>query len=347
MKKFLCLLLALVSAITLCFTLTACDNSTKSLTYETLEDGTYAVTGITANETKVIIPEKKDGKTVTQIYEDAFRNKATIKEVVLPASIKKIGDSAFESTSALEKINLDNVEQLGKNAFKNAFCRMPKVEINLASIMSMGNNCFENALGLKSLTVGGTLTTIPKSGFSSCSGLTTVNLGNRVRILEENAFNGCASLVNLTSDGVKYIGVQCFIGCSALSTVNFPRIEELKEYSFNNCSFLVSVTLGPNLKQLYPYAFYGCSAISTFTLTDPVPSDWCYAMSNSNTQMAKISNSDSCQGQPYKHLLNDPAGFAARIRTGAFNRESCFMTLGWVTEHGFEVGQTYNSNLFK
>ena len=186
MKKFLSLLLALVSVFTLCFTLTACgDGSTKSLTYELLEDGTYCVTGITGTDTKVVVPEKKDGKSVTQIGEDAFRNNSYIVEVVLPASVTKINDSAFQSTTKLEVINLDKVEQIGKNAFKTAFVKAATVEINLASIMSMGNGCFQEAAGIKSLTIGGTLTNVPKNAFASCSGLRTVVLGDKVKKLEE------------------------------------------------------------------------------------------------------------------------------------------------------------------
>ena len=96
MKKLLCFLLALVSTITLCFTLTGCMfGGGASLTYELLGDGTYAVTGITKKGTKVVIPASYNGAEVTEIAEDAFRNKTFIKEVVLPETVRKLQNSAF------------------------------------------------------------------------------------------------------------------------------------------------------------------------------------------------------------------------------------------------------------
>ena len=69
-------------------------------------------------------------------------------------------------------------------------------------------------------------------------------------------------------------------------------------------------------------------------------------MVNANTSTARITDADSCQGAAYKHLLNDPTGFATRIRSGSFNTSSCWVTKTWVEEHGLEVGSTYAHTVF-
>lgn len=347
MKKLISFLLAIVSIVSISFIFTACDSSADNLTYTKLPNGTYAVTGITWFEEKVVIPEKYNGVAVTEIAVDAFRNNSFIKEVVLPASVKRIGEAAFQNASSLTKINLENVEHLGRTVFKDAFGTVPNVELTLNNLSTIGAKCFENALGLKTISINGTLSVIPLYTFASCSGLSTISFGSSVKRLENGAFTGCSSLESVSMTGVEYIGEECFNSCIVLSSLNLPSIEEIKERAFNNCTFISSVVCGENLKQLFPLAFYGCASLTTFTLTNPVASDWCYAMVNSNTTMATINNADSCQGSPYKHLLTDPVGFATRIRGGSFNRDSCFITKQWVEENGLSVGQSYTFTVFK
>ena len=340
-------MLVLISAITMCSTLTACDYLADGLTYEKLADGTYAVTGVVSYETTIKIPSKIKGASVTQIGVDAFRNKTYVEEVELPDTVKKICDSAFEGAYGLQKINLENVEVLGRNVFKNSFGKIPKVQLTLNKITSIGARCFENALGLNKITINGNVSVIPRYAFASCSGLATVILGSGVKRLENCAFTGCSSLANLSMPSVEYIGEECFNSCIVITSLNLPNIQEIKERAFNNCTFITDVTCGENLKQLFPLAFYGCAALATFTLTNPVASDWCYAMVNANTTMATITDADSCQGSKYKHLLNDPAGFAIRLKSGSFNRDSCFLTKTWAEENGLVVGQSYTFTVFK
>lgn len=62
--------------------------------YTLLSDGTYAVTA-SMEGTKEVIPATYNEKPVTEIGEDGFRGNSTVKEIVLPDTVKKIGESPF------------------------------------------------------------------------------------------------------------------------------------------------------------------------------------------------------------------------------------------------------------
>lgn len=350
MKRFLCLILALVSVFALSFTLTGCgEKETASLTYELQEDDTYMVTGVTTNETEIYIPSKKDGKTVTAIDSSAFRNNTTIKKVVLPDTLTFIDTSAFEGASALESINLDKVEILGKKVFKEAFGRVPKVEIKLSSLMSMGTGCFELAAGLKKVTISGPVVEIPTDAFSGCSGISSLVFGNYVKKIGDNAFKSCVSLETINFNKVEYVGFESFNGCVALSTINMPNMKRIMDRAFYGCVRLVTINIGNKLGQMYAQAFMDCKSMTYFAVGDYASEDyrneWCYFMSlagsGTTAVTGTISDSGYCQGsQPFRQYMADPSQFAT-FMTGKFNNNSCFVTKSWATSKGLSLGVSY------
>lgn len=69
------------------------------------------------NSSKVVIPEMMYGKPVTVIGKRAFRFNKSVKEVVLPNTIKVIGERAFSGCVSLEKINVPIKATVHKTAF--------------------------------------------------------------------------------------------------------------------------------------------------------------------------------------------------------------------------------------
>ena len=84
------------------------------------------------NIVKIIFPEGKEKITKA----DLPANLAFLKEVVLPPSVKEIGEDAFENIG-LEKINLENVEIIGDYAFIG--CKNLKEIVLPPSIKEIGN----------------------------------------------------------------------------------------------------------------------------------------------------------------------------------------------------------------
>jgi hypothetical protein len=77
------------------------------------------------------------------------------------------------------------------------------------------------------------------------------------------------ALKNVDGAGVTSIGKSAFSGCVALTTVNFPLVEEIIEFAFVDCGALTTVNV-PEVTSIGNYAFENCDALTTLTLpADP------------------------------------------------------------------------------
>lgn len=85
-----------------------------------LPDGTYGVrAGEKAKDVAVIeIPDTYNGKAVTQILAGGFLGLSKLQEVILPDSLKSVGNEAFKGCTILEHIHIpDSVTSIGAHAF--------------------------------------------------------------------------------------------------------------------------------------------------------------------------------------------------------------------------------------
>lgn len=79
----------------------------KNLEFTENSDGTYTLAGIgDCTDTDIIIPSNYNGKTVTSIVTDAFRNNTTIKTVVIPDSVTTLGETIFFGCTSLERVEI-------------------------------------------------------------------------------------------------------------------------------------------------------------------------------------------------------------------------------------------------
>ncbi|MBR2871594.1 MAG: leucine-rich repeat protein, partial [Clostridia bacterium] len=90
------------------------------VTYTPNQSETYTVSAVNLSSTTLTIPETVNGVAVTEIGKDAVRGKSTLLKVVLPDSVKTLGENSFMGCKKLKDINLSKVEVVGKNAFNGA-----------------------------------------------------------------------------------------------------------------------------------------------------------------------------------------------------------------------------------
>ena len=327
MKKFLSILLALVSVITLSFTLTACgdDPGTESLTYETQSDGTLYVTGINDGTEKVIVPGKKDGKVVSGIGEDAFRSNKNVKEVTLPSSVQYIDASAFYGASKLTKINLGKVVTIGKNAFRGT----KLLACDLSSAMTIDDYAFYGT-SISSVEIPTGIIEVSKSCFSSCSLLLTVTLPTTVKTINESAFNGCNSLSTINLNNVKVIKEGAFESCSSLYSLSLNSVVDIGLEAFASCA-LQTVTIGANCQRIYTSAFFQCSSLGSVSLGSATSDEWYILLNYGNNTTGLIKHSPSYP-EGWNANLADTAK-CAQFLTKSHLAGSYICTRAWSIEH--------------
>ena len=144
--------------------------------------------------------------TVTAIDDRAFKE-TDITSVTLPASITSIGQGAFQSCLMLERVVLNE------------------------GLQTLDYDVFNSTKALKSITIPGSLATIPYNAFGN-SGLESVVINYGVQNLE-NAFINCSDLreVSLPESIVTITGT--FENCTSLSHISLPgSLRTIKSMSF-------------------------------------------------------------------------------------------------------------------
>ena len=139
--------------------------------------------------------------------------------VVIPSSVTRIGDSAFEY-SGLSSVVIPS------------------------SVTSIGSHAFYNCSRLASVTIPSSVTNIGECAFGWCKSLTSVTIPPSVISIGNGAFERCDSLTVVTiSSGVVNIGERAFSQCKSLTSVTIPAsVKSIGDYAFCYCNSLTSVT---------------------------------------------------------------------------------------------------------
>lgn len=151
-----------------------------------------------------------------------------LTSIIIPNSVKIIGDYAFRGCIGLTSINLNSVTTIGRSAFE--YCSgLTSITIP-NSVTTIGTYAFNYCTGLTSVTIGNSVITLDAT-FSGCSSLTSIIIPNSVKHIESNTFDYCTSLKSISiPNSVTYIGGSAFAYCDSLIDLSiytlFPPISE-------------------------------------------------------------------------------------------------------------------------
>lgn len=126
---------------------------TEGLSFHLLPDGTYGVTGGTADQLdKIVIPSTYNDKAVTKILDEAFIKFINLKQVIIPDTVTSIGSRSFSMCTQLESVVVPaSVVYIGEGAFST--CSSLKAVTLSNSIQSVGSFAFANTLMLKEIVI--------------------------------------------------------------------------------------------------------------------------------------------------------------------------------------------------
>lgn len=198
----------------------------------------------------IVIPDyvtfKGTKYPVTLVAASAFEN-AQINSVKLPSSLKEIGLKAFRATNIKELVIPASVKKVEGSAF--AYCpNLTKVTF-AASNMELIEGCFAGCHKLQSVTFPASLTRdMTYDMFRDCPMLTTVTLPKNLRTVPQQMFSGCKNLrkIDLPATVTKIDG-HAFSGCPITDLV-IPGVTEVDDSSFMGCKSLKTITINKTLR---------------------------------------------------------------------------------------------------
>ena len=164
-------------------------------------------------------------------YENAkisgFRKEKELQDVVIPSNASDVPKSMFFSCKALEKVVLpESLKVIGDYAF--ADCEKLNVVKGLAltCLEKIGTSAFENCKEIKNIEIPSTVKYLRGAAFSGCASLEKIvfSPGSVLEYIGDHCFCGCKSIEEISiPDTVKYIGISAFRDCTSLKKISIPE----------------------------------------------------------------------------------------------------------------------------
>lgn len=153
---------------------------------------------------------------VVEIADSAFYYSTPMPSVIIPNSVRKIGNYAFSYCEGLSSLILpESVEEIGEGAMD--FCVM----LNVVDVQAK-------------------IREVPANMFSNCFNLVQVEFPEGVESLGTDAFGNCINLqeVKLPST-LKHIGRGAFWHCYRLPEITIPKqVNQIDDFVFRRCDSL-------------------------------------------------------------------------------------------------------------
>lgn len=183
-----------------------------------------------------------------------------LRSVVLPGSIKEIGDGAFENSNLTSITFAEGLRKIGVEAFGSTNIQrivLPK------GLKTIGTRAFLSCSMLTDVTFPERLETIEERAFYS-TGLTTLDIPSGLKTIGYNAFNSCNALTSVSlSNGLTTIENNAFQSCTALTSVKLPvTLITIGSDAFSGCTALKDFKIPSSITSIGDGAFSGCTALN-------------------------------------------------------------------------------------
>ena len=186
---------------------------------------------VTADDLKLLRTNPKEfWADVNSIGYGAFTALESLKEITIPASIKKIADDVFYGCKKLVKVSLnEGVEEIGTNVF--GWCESLK-EVEFPSTAKKIASPFFNCKKLKKVILHEGVEEIGRGAFWGCESLKEIEIPTTIKKIEGLTFAKCKGLKKiLLPKELEEIGEKAFIGCDSLKEVVIPTT--IKKIAFD------------------------------------------------------------------------------------------------------------------
>ena len=209
---------------------------------------------------------------VTVIGEGALLGdgRTECERIVIPASVRKIGDKAFSAQSV---IVAPGNPFFYNDAYGALIDRERKRILYLPfrvhgkyvipdGVTTIGDRVFDTFIYLTEVVIPDGVTSIGESAFKECC-FTQMKIPDSVTVIGDHAFEQCIELelTNMPAN-VTTIGESAFYNCRSLAALTFPDcVTTIGKMAFAYCSKLPDIHLPSSVTTIGDGAFAGCGKV--------------------------------------------------------------------------------------
>lgn len=300
--------------------------------YSDYGDGRLSVICMDETSTHIEIPATINGKEVTMVEMDCFKDNTVIESVVIPDTVTYIEDWAFSGCTSLKSVTLpESLERIDWQAFYGCSA-LEKIDIP-ASVTLIEEFVFEGCSSMKTVNVSdanenytsidGVLFDAAKSTliyYPSAKADASYDVPDGCTRIEDWAFVGNTYIESIDLTGVTEIGTDAFYYCTSLKSVAVPEgVSVLEENTFVSCSSLETVTLPSTLDEIGEFCFWNCIALREITIPGRVDTIGAHAFLNCPSLLSVALN------DAVKNIGEYAFGFCVEAETEKYIRTPDFI----------------------
>lgn len=166
---------------------------------------------------------------VEMIEPNVFKDNKSVTRIILPSSIKEIGEYAFQGCSSLKEIgDLSHLEYIYPGTFQDC---ISLENVDLSSCVRIYDCAFSGCQSMQAIGSLSKVKSLGSSAFNSCKSLKIIDLSSEVEI-GGYAFQNCTNLESVGSLDKATINNGAFYNCQALKSVDVSTAKKIGEWGF-------------------------------------------------------------------------------------------------------------------
>lgn len=258
------------------------------------------ITGYNGAGGDVVVPDKIRNCPVVAVQkkEAIFRDFQKCTSIVLPDSVRIIGDYSFGG-SKITKFNMPRaLESIGEQAFNNCKNLVSVDFSKVEACPQLGEQIFGGCDLLKDVTLPNNLYEISDYMFASCDSLENIELPKTITRIGHGAFSGAGLSSIILPASLQTVEAAAFSGCDNLKEIIVP-------YGVTK----LGGTL-PSLPKSERYGvFTGCDSLESVYIPDTVTSSVSRIIEKSNNAIIYCSGNsymeDLCKDNSISYIIDN------------------------------------------
>ena len=231
----------------------------------TVTDSQATITDVSGAAGDVSVPSVLGGYPVTAVGAQSFQFERGLINVIIPASVEIIFESAFNYCDSLVSVRIEdnsNLTSLEEAAFINCFALESFDFGENSKVDYIGESAFCHCRKMETINLPDTLEYIGHTAFEGCISLSEVTIPANVDFMDWGVFLNCKSLERITVEegNEKYASDDAGIvyNKEMTSVVQYPNGRINAEY-----------TVPLNIVSVGAYAFAGSDYLEEIKFTNP------------------------------------------------------------------------------